>query len=90
MIPALFPESNKTFGPPPDLEESQCHSVRAYVGMVERGSVEGVPIIVLAYKPTEQELIDLCEDKPIYLTLLATQLPPHYLSTHFYTATHPD
>lgn len=90
MFPSSkFPEANRKFGPPPDLQESQVHTIAAYVGIVEKGSVEGSPIIIVAYEPNEQELQDIIEGKPIFLSIMGTGLPPHFLSTDFFSATHP-
>ncbi len=88
MVPVDFPEANATFGPPAGLTESQVQSIQAYVGQVERGSVEGVSMVVLAWKPTLQEIEVIKRGGIIFLTVLG-RCPPHYLSTNFHDATHP-
>lgn len=90
MIAQHFPEANHTFNPPPDLDESQCQSVPVHVGEIETGNLEGARIMVMCYKPTDDEVMDIAEGKPIYLTILGPNLPPHMLSTSFFQATHPN
>jgi hypothetical protein len=88
MIPIQFPEANTRYGPPPDLAESQCMTIHAYQGTVERGSVEGAAIVVVAWKPSPQEIEAMLAGKPIFLSCLGG-LPPHFLSTDFETAINP-
>lgn len=86
MTPTPFPEANANFGPPSDLEESQCATVRAYFGTIERGSLEGSKIVVVAHLPTADELADIMAGKPIFLSMLGG-LAPHFLTTNFQSAT---
>ncbi len=88
MTPTTFPEANATFRPPTDLEESQCRTIHAWQGTIERGSCEGVPLTVTAWKPSETELAELNAGKPIFLSCLGG-LPPHFLTTDFVSATNP-
>lgn len=88
MTPVTFPQANARFGPPSDLAESQCMTIHAYQGKVERGSVEGSPIVVTAWKPSPQELNAMIEGSPIFLSFLGG-LPPHFVTTDFQQATHP-
>lgn len=89
MTPVEFPEANVRFGPPPDLTDSQCLTIFAYRGEVERGSIEGAPVVVTAWKPSPEEIDRILMGEPIYLTFIGGGLPPHYLCTDFHTATHP-
>lgn len=89
MIAQDFEESNITYNPPADLEESQCPKVPAFVGEIETGILEGVKIIVLCYKPTPEEAFWIEQGGEIYLTILGQNLPPHMISTSFFQATHP-
>lgn len=88
MTPAFFPEANTKFGPPPEFEESQIRTIPAHIGTIEQGSVEGTIFVVVAYQPSQQEKEDIMTGKPIFLSVMGG-LPPHFLSTDFYTATHP-
>lgn len=89
MIATDFPEANKYFGPPKDLDPEQCQTIRAHVGVVQRGSVEGLPMIITAWKPTAAELADLNAGAPVYVTFVSGGLPPHFLTTQFAQATNP-
>lgn len=88
MNPIHFPEANRQFNPPPDLDESQCMAVPAYVGEVKQGSVDGVTIVVVAWQPNAQDIKRIIEGNPIYLSCVGG-LPPHFLTTDFHSATHP-
>lgn len=88
MTAEHFPEANARFTAPSDLAESQCLTIPAYQGIVTGGSVDGSPIVVVAWKPSPQELADLVAGKPIFLSCIGG-LPPHFLSTDFHSATHP-
>lgn len=88
MIPIKFPEANKPYGAPADFEESQVCTIWAYEGEVVGGSVDGTKQVVVAWKPTEEELKRINNGGAIYLTFMGG-LPPHYPSTSFWEATHP-
>ena len=95
MNPAKFPESNCVFGPPSDLEESQCRSIDAFKGEVQGGSCDGCVAVVVAYKFTKEELQYLMwkweehsEQPMLYFTMIGG-LAPHYPSLSFHDATHP-
>lgn len=82
MIPSTFAEANKVFGPPPDLHESQCLSIPAFIGMVESGSCDGAGIVITGWKPTQQELDELNNGSLVYLCCVGGLLP-HYIGTNF-------
>lgn len=85
-----FPAANTIFGPPEGFGESQVASVQAWVGEVEKGSCDGQGIVVVQWRPSEDELKQLCSGFPLYMTMFAGgKLIPHMLSTDFYSATHP-
>lgn len=88
MTPIRFAEANKWFGPPPSLEESQCKVIHAYVGTVDRGSVEGLDMIITAWQPSEADLARLNAGGAVYLTCLNI-LPGHMLTTSFEEASKP-
>lgn len=88
MTPVDFPECNRVFGAPNDLTESQVAAIPAYTGQIEGGSLDGVPIVVTAWKPDERELALLNAGHPIFLSFLGG-LPPHMPTMHFHAATHP-
>lgn len=88
MTPTNFPESNATFGPPEDLEESQCMQIRAYVGEAKSGSVDVMPFVVVAWMPSLTDLSRLASGQPVYLTMMGG-LAPHFLTTTFEEAIRP-
>lgn len=86
--PVKFVEANRVFGPPPDLDESQCRSIEAFVGQAQGGSCDGSPLVVVAYKFTKEEAQVLLEGGLLYFTMVGG-LAPHYPSLSFRDATHP-
>jgi hypothetical protein len=88
MQPVQFPEANTRFGPPPDLAESQCRTIYAHVTKANGGSCDGATVVVVAWKPTIEELAKLNSGGLIYLSC-SGGLPPHFLCTDFHAATHP-
>lgn len=91
MIPSAdFPESNTHFTKPKELDESQCLDIKAFVGSVEGGSMDGTPIIVLAWQPNEQEIDRINQGSPVYLSIMGNILPPHMLTVNFKEAIRPD
>lgn len=86
MNPDTFPEVNTQFTAPDGLEESQVQTIPGFMGTVDRGSVEGLQMIVVAWKPSPVDLVRLNTGGVIYLTVLGG-LPPHFLTTSFAEAT---
>jgi len=89
MTPVEFTEANAKFGPPKDLEETQCRTVPAYIGQVRGGSVDGSNVIITAWKPSEEDLVGLNKGQPVYLSIMAANLPPHLLTLDFKSAISP-
>ncbi len=83
-----FHEANTTFGPPADLDPSQCKTIRAFRGVVPAGSLEGAPLVVTAWKPTVEEIGMIVSGHPVYLSILG-ELPPHFITAHFQQAINP-
>lgn len=88
MTPTSFPEVNKIFRPPNDLAESQCGAIPAHVGIIQGGSMDGSIQVVVAWKPSAEEIDAIIEGKPVFLSVIGG-LPPHFLTTNFHAATHP-
>lgn len=88
MTPEVFPECNSRFNPPPNLDESQCHTLPAYAGMVLGGSCDGLAQVVVAYRLSLEDIEEIAKTGVIYITMLDGLLP-HYLSFNFHDATHP-
>lgn len=88
MSPATFTEANCRFGPPSDLEESQCRSIPAFRGQAGSGSCDGIDVVVVAYQPTKEEAQVLMDGGLLYFTMVGG-LTPHFPSLSFHDATHP-
>lgn len=88
MTSVNFPQANSRFGPPPGLADSQCNTIHAFSGKVQRGSVEGSQLVVVAWKPSEEEICAMLAGSPIYLSCIGG-LPPHFLTTSFDEAINP-
>ena len=84
MIPVEFNEANQVFGPPPGMTVEQVVPVHAFVGEVQGGSCDGVPMVVVAWRPDPEDLAALNNGALVYLAVLGG-LPPHVVSTSFPT-----
>jgi hypothetical protein len=89
MSPIHFPQANVEFTAPADMEESQVATIPAHRGTIERGSIEGAPVIVTAWKPTREELQTLIQGGPVFVAFICDGLPPHLIGTTFDYVTHP-
>jgi hypothetical protein len=88
MNPITFPEANAKFGPPSDLKESQCMTIPAFQGIVQGGSVDGCLLVVVAWKPSPEEVRQIAAGAPIFISMIGG-LAPHFLTTHFQNAIKP-
>lgn len=80
-----FPDRNQIFRPPEGYSEEQIASAYAYVGEVKKESMDGQRIVVVAWKPTPEEIEAIVAGAPIYASF-AGGLPPHFLTTSFIQA----
>jgi hypothetical protein len=87
MTPINFPQANKMFGPPPDLDGSQCGTLPAFIGQVVGGNLDGSPFVVVAWQPDAWEIAAIAKGAPLFLSVLGG-LPPHFISTDFKTASY--
>lgn len=85
MTPTDFPQATNNFGAPDDLDASQVATIRAYLGTIEGGNLDGENVVVTAWKPTPEELAALNSGGLVYLSFVGG-LPPHYACTDFHTA----
>ena len=88
MIPDEFEQANRTFSPPPGLTEGQCVPIKVFAGCAEGGSCDGIPIVVAAWKPSEEEIDDILDGRPVFITFVGG-LPPHTVTTRFERAIRP-
>jgi len=70
------------------MDESQVFTIHAFSGTVNGGNLDGAPVVVTAWLPTPEELEQIKQGKPIFLTFIGG-LPPHYPSMDFKEATQP-
>ncbi len=82
MKPTDFPESNIVFGPPAGMDESQVFSTPAFAGKIHGGNLDGSSVSVVAWQPSPEEIEQIKNGAPIFLTVLGC-LPPHFLSLSF-------
>ena len=88
MTPVNFPQANAQFGPPPDMQESQCMAIRVHVGLIQGGSLDGERVVVAAWQPTPEELAVLNTGQPLFISFIGG-LPPHFPCVDFEQAIHP-
>lgn len=88
MTPVAFAQANTRFGPPPDLAESQCMTIQGYVGTIQGGSLDGSTVVVVAWKPTAEEIARINQGQPIYLSFIGG-IPPHFPCMDFDSAINP-
>lgn len=88
MTPVDFPEANAHFGPPVGVAESQVATIRAFLGPLMNGSMDGAQMVIVAWEPAPHELSMLNDGHPIFLTMLGG-LAPHMLTTDFQSASNP-
>lgn len=88
MTPITFHEANASFKAPTDLAESQVATIMAYCGPIPGGSMDGEKMVVVAWKPSPEEVAAISAGAPVFLTTLGG-LPPHFLTTDFASATNP-
>ena len=70
------------------MGEQQAATISAYVGEIKGGTCDGASIVVVAWMPTMDELSEIIQGNPIYLSGIGG-LPPHFLTTDFQQAIRP-
>lgn len=81
MIPVDFDITNAKFTAPMGYDESQVFTIPAYVGEVPGpNAVEGTPFVVVAWKPTEEDIELIRQGSLVYISQLGG-LSPHFLTT---------
>jgi hypothetical protein len=88
MTPVHFKECNVNFGAPAGLESSQVMTIPAFRGVIGSGSLDGIEVTVVAWRPTERELERLLAGDPIFISFIGG-LPPHFPCVSFLEATNP-
>lgn len=72
-----FPEANTTFNKPTTMDDSECLPVSAFFGVDKNGN----PYINTVWQPNKEDIESINAGRPIVLTTLGTQLPPHSMFT---------
>jgi hypothetical protein len=88
MHPVIINEANCNFTRPKDLEEAQCMEIRGFVGQIAGGSMDGENVVVVGWRPSEEDMERLKRGHPIYVSCIGG-LPPHLLTTAFEEAVKP-
>jgi hypothetical protein len=81
-----FPEANTKHGPPPGLDESHVKTIPSFKAQIEGGPHDGTEMVVVAWRPTPEDLKRLNAGALVYLSMMGG-LCPHFLSTSFKDAT---
>lgn len=88
MSPVVPPVQNALFGPPPDLDPTQCESIPAFKETVPPGhNLDGATFVVVSWKPSPEDLKTLNEGGLVHISMLGG-LAPHFLTTSFSQATY--
>lgn len=88
MTAIEFPEANTRFGPPAGLDEAQVRPCVGHVREIVGGSCDGLPQVIVAWKPSNEDVKRIIDGELIYLSCIGS-LPPHFLTTSFVAATQP-
>ncbi len=83
MTPTNFPEANTRFKAPVDIDESQCSTIPAYVGILQGGNLDGAGVVITAWQPSVEERMAIAAGETIFLGVMGDGLPPHFLSVGF-------
>ena len=71
MEPCFFDEANLTMAPPDGMTEDQVQTIR-----VQRAEVDGMPVVISCFKPTQDELDEIQRTGRVWLTVLGHAMPP--------------
>lgn len=82
MTPTNFPQANARFGPPETYDESQIATIYAHNRVIQGGTLDGDTQVIVAWKPSAAEAMEIFQGKPIYLSMIGG-LAPHCLTTSF-------
>lgn len=76
-----FDMQNTVFGPPTGFTEGQIATIPAHLGEIPGPhALEGSKFVVVAWKPSHEDLQCLINGGVIYLTMVGG-LAPHFLTT---------
>lgn len=82
MSPTAFPEANTHFKHPEGYTPEQVASIPAFFGNIQGGSMDGAEVVIVAWQPSQQDLLHLLQGKPIYVGFLGG-FPAHFACSEF-------
>jgi len=82
MLPTQFPQANTHFKPPPGYNEDQVASIPAWVGELQDGNLDGAAVVIVAWRPSWEEVELLKKGNPVFIGFLAG-VPPHFVCAQF-------
>ncbi len=88
MESVKFPQCNARYGPPEGMAESQVRTIHAHDTRALGGSTDGAHFVIVAHKPTPEDIARIVAGEPIFLTMMGG-LAPHFLTTRFEEASNP-
>ena len=82
MISVPFDGANLSFTAPEGLSESQVQTAPGYETIIQGGSLDGLPMSVVCWKPDVEEMKKIVESGVIFISFVGRPTP-HFLSTTF-------
>lgn len=82
MEAADFPEANGCHGAPAGMSESNVKTLPSFKAKIEGGQFDDADMVVVAWRPSAEDLDRLSQGGLIYLSCIGG-LPPHFLCTTF-------
>lgn len=80
MTPCYFVGANSRFTHPDGMDESQVREIFAHKGTVSGGNLDGADFVVVAWRPSLNDMQHMMNGGLVYLTTIGG-LPPHFIST---------
>tara|TARA_R110000744_G_scaffold104945_5_gene200773 strand:- start:8013 stop:8267 length:255 start_codon:yes stop_codon:yes gene_type:complete len=77
LRPIHFEQSNLRYGPPKDKTEEQVATLHAWKGE----DAEGTPMVIECWQPSPEEILDILDGKPVWITIMGTGVPPLAVDT---------
>jgi hypothetical protein len=89
MTPGIPPNHNRVFVAPEGMSAEQVSAMSAFQGTLSQpqSNLDGADFIVVAWKPSPEEVKAIQEGGMVYLSCLQI-LPPHFITTSFSEATY--
>lgn len=85
MYPTSFEQANKIFDKPLDMTRDECTPLNTHVSLDVNGGV----MIISCWKPTHDEIAEICRTGRVWCYHWGAGLQPHALSGHNPFPPHP-